>query len=313
MNTSRRSFLRLSALAGTAAAFGGCKSLFTGAAGDYDPCLTVLMSDVHVRGGESYQLDRFRSAVAEVLSMNPLPRNVVICGDLAFLYGRRVDYETSAPLLRQLSDAGIAVTIGMGNHDRRSAFFEVHPEYVARSRVPGRVVSVADIGHADLLMLDTLAGSDGRGASDQGPVPAAMCEAEQEWLAAELPKWKRPVLVCAHHPYAEIMVQGKPIMDLLGRSPAAGFIFGHIHRWGKGWQKQNRRRVVKWMSLPSTGHWGDIGYAILRTSPKGAEATLRQSDFFIPLPTKGRRPEIWDVILAENQGARCLFPFACGA
>ena len=55
---------------------------------------------------------------------------------------------------------------------------------------------------------------------------------------------------------------------------------------------------------------GDIGYAILRTSPKGAEATLRQSDFFIPLPTKGRRPEIWDVILAENQGARCLFPFA---
>ena len=108
---------------------------------------------------------------------------------------------------------------------------------------------------------------------------------------------------------AEIMVQGKPIMDLLGRSPAAGFIFGHIHRWGKGWQKQNRRRVVKWMSLPSTGHWGDIGYAILRTSPKGAEATLRQSDFFIPLPTRGRRPEIWDVILAENQGARCLFPF----
>jgi len=311
MNISRRSFLRISS-AGALAAAGGCRSLFTGADSDYDPNLTVFFSDVHVRGGESYQLERFKPMVAEVLKMSPLPRNVVIFGDLAYLYGIKADYETSAPYLKQLEDAGITVTIGMGNHDRRSNFFAVHPEYLKRVKVPGMVVSVANAGHADILMMDSLVGTDDRGATDMGPVPGELGKAQQEWLLAELPKWKRPVFVCSHHPLSELSAGGKPLKDLLAASPAvAGYIHGHNHRWYTGWAMHgwNRRGILRTLCLPSTGHWGDIGYTVFRTTPRDAVASLELRDFYFPKPLdEGEaRPEIWDVILNESRGQSCKF------
>jgi len=311
MNISRRNFLHISA-AGALSFAGGCRSLFTGASTDYDPNLTVFFSDVHVRGGKSYQLDRFIPFVGEVLKMNPLPKNVVIFGDLAHLYGIKADYETTAPYLKQLSDAGITVTIGMGNHDRRSTFFEVHPDYKKRSKVPGRVVSVANIGHADLLMLDSLAGGDDRGATDMGPVPGTLDKEQQEWLLAELPKWKRPVFVCAHHPLKELVAGGKPLKQLIGASPAvAGYIHGHNHRWYTGWEpyKWGSQAILRSLCLPSTGHWGDIGYVLFRTTPTSATATLEEREFFFPKPQEKNeaRPEVWDVIVNENRGATCKF------
>ncbi len=316
MNVSRRDFLRFSA-AGAMFAASGCRSLFTGAAADYDPNLTVFFSDVHVRGGESYQLERFSAFVAEVLKMDPLPRNVVVFGDLAFLYGLKADYETSAPYLKQLSDAGINVTIGMGNHDRRSTFFEIHPEYTKRVRVPGRVVSVADVGHADLLMLDSLAGSDDRRNNDMGPVPGELDKNQQEWLLAELPKWKRPVFVCSHHPLGELMAGGKPLNNLLTSLPTvAGYVHGHNHRWYTGWSKRTwgSRDLLRTLCLPSTGHWGDIGFTLFRTSPGRAVAALDQREFYFPNPLKAgeSRPEVWDAILREHRGLKCEFPFKEG-
>ena len=312
MQISRRSFLRLSAAGGAFAAVGGCRSFFVGAESDYDPNLTVFFSDIHVRGGESYQLDRFKPFVAEVLKMNPLPKNVVIFGDLAYLYGAKADYETTAPYLKMLSDAGITVTIGMGNHDRRSNFFAVHPDYAKRVKVPGRVISVADAGYADILMMDSLAGSDDRGANDMGPVAGTLDKAQQEWLLAELPKWRRPVFVCAHHPLNELSAGGKPLKDLIIRSPAvAGYIHGHNHRWYTGWapHKWGSRGVLRSLCLPSTGHWGDIGYTMFRTAPGHAVATLDEREFYFPKPLAAgeARPEVWDAILEENKGASCKF------
>ena len=310
---SRRAFLRLSALGGTLMAAGGCRtSFFTGAAGDYDPNLTVFLSDIHVRGGESYQLEHFRRIVAEILKMSPLPKRAVVFGDLAYLFGRKEDYVTSAPYLKQLTDAGISVTIGMGNHDRRSAFLEVHPEYARRTKVPGRIVSVVDIGPADILMLDSLAGADDRGDSSSGPVPGMLDAVQQEWLLAELPKWKRPVFVCAHHPVFELAAGGKPLSELLLNSPAfAGYVNGHNHRWYAEWALRNyrERKLLCYLGLPSTGHWGDIGYTLFRTTPRDAVATLVQHDFFFPNPLKEgeARPEIWDAILEKNRGAHYRF------
>lgn len=310
---SRRAFLRLSALGGTLMAAGGCRtSFFTGAAGDYDPNLTVFLSDIHVRGGESYQLEHFRRIVAEILKMSPLPKRAVVFGDLAYLFGRKEDYVTSAPYLKQLTDAGISVTIGMGNHDRRSAFLEVHPEYARRTKVPGRIVSVVDIGPADILMLDSLAGADDRGDSSSGPVPGLLDAVQQEWLLAELPKWKRPVFVCAHHPVFELAAGGKPLSELLLNSPAfAGYINGHNHRWYAEWALRNyrERKLLCYLGLPSTGHWGDIGYTLFRTTPRDAVATLVQHDFFFPNPLKEgeARPEMWDAILEKNRGAHYRF------
>jgi len=310
MRISRRTFLRLSA-AGGAFAVGGCRSFFAGAASDYDPNLTVFFSDIHVRGGKSYQLDRFKPFVAEVLKMTPLPKNVVIFGDLAYLHGARADYETSAPYLKMLSDAGIAVTIGMGNHDRRSSFFAVHPDYAKRVKVPGRVVSVADVGHADILMLDSLAGADDRSEKASGPVAGTIDKDQQEWLLAALPKWRRPVIVCAHHPLKELSAGGKPLKDLLVQSPAvAGYIHGHDHRWYTVWaNKWGSRNVLRSLCLPSTGHWGDIGYTVFRTAPGHAVATLDEREFYFPKPLAAgeARPKTWDAILEANKGATCKF------
>ena len=310
---SRRAFLRLSTIGGTLMAAGGCRTtLFTGAASDYDPNLTVFLSDIHVRGGESYQLEHFKRVVAEILKMSPLPKRAVVFGDLAYLFGRKEDYVTLAPYLKQLTDAGISVTIGMGNHDRRSAFLEVHPEYARSTKVPGRIVSVVDIGPADILMLDSLAGSDDRGNSNSGPVPGTLDAAQQEWLLAELPKWKRPVFVCAHHPVFELTVGGKPLSELLYNSPAfAGYINGHNHRWYAEWSFRNysQRKLLCYLGLPSTGHWGDIGYTLFRTTPRDAVANLVQHDFFFPNPLKEGepRPEMWDAIVEKNRGAHYRF------
>ncbi len=312
-NVSRRAFLRLSAIGGTLMAAGGCRTaLFTGAASDYDPNLTVFLSDIHVRGGESYQLEHFKRVVAEILKMSPLPKRAVVFGDLAYLFGRKEDYVTSAPYLKQLTDAGISVTIGMGNHDRRSAFLEVYPEYAQRTKVPGRIVSVVDIGPADILMLDSLAGSDDRGDSSSGPVPGTLDATQQEWLLAELPKWKRPVFVCAHHPVFELTAGGKPFSELLFNSPAfAGYINGHNHRWYAEWSFRNysQRKLLCYLGLPSTGHWGDIGYTLFRTTPSDAVANLVQQDFFFPNPLKEGepRPEMWDAIVEKNRGAHYRF------
>ncbi len=244
--------------------------------------------------------------------MSPLPKRAVVFGDLAYLFGRKEDYVTSAPYLKQLTDAGISVTIGMGNHDRRSAFLEVHPEYARSTKVPGRIVSVVDIGPADILMLDSLAGSDDRGNSSSGPVPGTLDTAQQEWLLAELPKWKRPVFVCAHHPVFELTAGGKPLGELLFNSPAfAGYINGHNHRWYAEWSFRNysQRKLLCYLGLPSTGHWGDIGYTLFRTTPRDAVANLVQHDFFFPNPLKKGepRPEMWDAIVEKNRGAHYRF------
>ena len=47
MDMNRRSFLGKGALF-AASALGGCRSLFTGSAADYDESLTVFLSDMHI-------------------------------------------------------------------------------------------------------------------------------------------------------------------------------------------------------------------------------------------------------------------------
>ena len=74
INLSRRSFLQCSALFGASSfvssSFGA--AMFTGKAGDFDDSMMVFLSDVHVRGGKSYQRDRFQPIVAEILKRNNL-------------------------------------------------------------------------------------------------------------------------------------------------------------------------------------------------------------------------------------------------
>ena len=119
MNVSRRGFLWLAGAAGTTTLAGGCASggLFAGGPAAHDPNLTVLLSDIHVNGqkdGDVFQRSKIMETVAEILKLDPLPSRAVVFGDLAWLWGNKMDYQCSAPYLKLLEDAGIPVTICMG-------------------------------------------------------------------------------------------------------------------------------------------------------------------------------------------------------
>ena len=249
-----------------------------------DPALAVLLSDLHVNGLKSevpthlYEEACLAKTVAEILALDPLPANVVCFGDIAYHWGQREDYVLAHGLLQPLVDAGIRLTLGMGNHDRRGNFLEVWPEYAKTSPVPGRIVSKVELPHVDLLLLDTLNALEVEKFRKSNP--GELDDAQREWLAETLKAATKPVLTCAHHKPDEDKVG---LGALLLKSEACrGHIHGHWHKWARdiihsGWEPQ---QVKPYVGLPSTGHWGDIGYAILRTFPDRVEIVNRQWDFF---------------------------------
>ena len=310
-DVSRRGFLG-GALAAFAAT-GGCRSFFSGAPRDYDDSLTVLISDLHVGGTsycQKYQEGRLQKVVAEILAMDPLPRHVLCFGDVAWTAGWRLDYQRSKPILKLLVDAGIDLKITMGNHDRRSHFLESWPEYATTSPVPGKIVSVVPLADADFVLLDTLKGTDSRGEREMGPVDGILDGAQLEWLEDWMKKAHRPFFLGAHH-FDDLRIEGKGIITrMYDASPyATAWIHGHAHIWRSGARVAgwSGARMLQVLTLPSTGHWGDIGYVTFRTSPKGACAQLHQDDFYFNTPDG--RPPFWRSRIAENDGAKVHFAF----
>ena len=317
---SRRSFLRLLGATGVVTvgdspAAHAADRLFTGGAADHDPNLIVLLSDCHVNGqakGDAYQRRRLEATVAEILRLNQLPSRAIVFGDLAWLWGDRMDYEYGASQLNLLENAGIKVTIGMGNHDRRSTFLEVYPEYAKTTKVPGAIVSVVDAGAVDFIMLDGLQGQDDRAPNDMGPESGALSSDQQDWILSVLPKWSKPVFVCSHYPLHELKAGGKPLgLLLLDSLNVAGYIHGHDHQWYTKFLYRNwsSSSMVRQLCLPSTGHWGDIGYALMRIKDGKAVVTLREREYYYPTPN-AKTPavvETWKAIVSDRQGLKCTF------
>ena len=96
--------------------------------GRFDEDAVILISDMHVLPN-GHTPDYLTRVVNEILAMNPLPRNVIGLGDLANLYGHVEDYECARQLFAPLEEAGINLTLGMGNHDRRENFARVFPDF----------------------------------------------------------------------------------------------------------------------------------------------------------------------------------------
>ena len=323
MNTiSRRSFLQ-GALGALAVGTGGCAGVPFFGRPRKDETLVALLSDCHVGNWKSpeYQGVKLAECIARVLALDPLPGKMFISGDLAYLWGRREDYELSRHLLQPVLDAGIELTIGMGNHDRRENFLERWPEYAVRTPVPGRIVSQVKGVHFDYIMLDTL---DQPVETDKWITPGVLEGEQRDWLAETCRKATRPLLVLAHHPAGEL---GEPRKGcsyksarifgeiLMGKKDAptkcCGFIHGHDHQWYVtqqllSWQDS---RIGLTACLPSTGHWGDIGFSLLREYPDRAELSLVQYDYFSPRPPKeGAVPNpAWQAIVRDRAGARCTF------
>ena len=316
MNINRRNFCFMLTASAAASAFTGCASTGSDAI-VVDDKLTAFLSDIHVsgwnvKGQPTYQNPLFEKAVNDVLALRPRPKRVVILGDIALWRGLKEDYAASAPMLKRLEDAGIELTITTGNHDHRRTMLEAHPRYAKTSPVPGRIVSVVDLGDADLLVLDSLQES----ASGEGnnAVDGTLDKAQQDWLADTAKSAKRPFFVCAHHPPQELSIGKEKLISFFDKVPLfAGYIHGHDHRWYKRWHHvgYSKPHVLRELCIPSTGWWGTIGFALFRSMPHEAVVSLEQKDFFFPRPLKPgeARPLEWDDILAEDKGDTCKFRF----
>ena len=292
MGICRRAFIASAAAAGAGCVLGRNSAVKEG---DF-----VFLSDLHIEGAApkyAYSKKRLEKTIDEILSWSIKPKGVVCFGDIACSYGLKEDYVEAKRILSRIEKAGIPMHFAMGNHDRRSFFFEQWPECAKRSPVPGKCVSVVDLGEADLVLLDALKGTDDRAFNDMGPVEGGLDEAQLKWFEKFVAEAKRPFFVGSHQ-FTDLYVEGLKPISRAAKSPCfAGWIYGHNHQflssfkvcdWGK--------EIIKpTLCLPSSGLWGDIGYVIFSPSEKGAVAKLNIQDFYFSTPRPAeRRPAYWD-------------------
>lgn len=277
-----------------------------------DASTTILMGDIHICGDFNeqgkpkhypYNPICFEQQVREILAMRPLPANLIILGDVAWDHGLKEDYEYAARLFRPLREAGIHITMAMGNHDRRAPFFEVFTEYLKQTRVEGRVVSVVELADVDFVVLDSLDELPNLKRGQSTNVDGEMDEAQIKWLESYLASAKRPVLLGAHHPLNEM-----PNLEaVIAKSPTvAAYIYAHVHVWNKGVRiirPRDPQRMVPHVSLPST-FYGDIGYAVMRTTPSKATLTYSSNGFWWPQPVENP-PAEWAQRQADLADEKC--------
>lgn len=303
---SRRSFIAgLAAAAGFSVCRGAAKAAKAATGAVRDPDLVAFISDLHVNGLRTevpehcYEEIWLGKTVESILALDPQPANVVCLGDIAYHWGQLEDYQAAVKVLQPIVDAGIKLTLGMGNHDRRGNFLEVWPQYAKSSPVEGRIVSKVELPGVDLLLLDTLNALEVEKFKKSNP--GELDAAQREWLNQTLKDSVKPVLTCSHHRPDEDKVG---LVKTLVDAPACrGHIYGHWHYWTRdiihnGWKPQNVKSIV---GIPSTGHWGDIGYATMRVLPDRVEITNHQKDFFFTGGPGDGQPNR-DFIVRERNG-----------
>ena len=251
----------------------------------------ALLADLHVTSAAkpTYQREGVARCIQDILASRPRPANVLVYGDLAYNQGETNDYRALKKLFAPLEEAGIRWHACLGNHDRRgpfrNVFNAVKPE---DSPVPGHLVSVVKTPHADFILLDSCL---------EGPVRGGIDEAQRTWLAKTLQNQTKPVFIGAHHPIDETELG--PL--LASNACCRAYLYGHNHAW-----RPQTMMGVETLCLPSTGHWGDIGYVMVTLTPEQALFTLHQRDYYAPRPAE--RPEDvkpeWTQRVRKNDGSQ---------
>ena len=274
--------------------------------GGTDDNLVVFISDLHIHP-DGYQPEKLRRTIADILAMDPKPRNVIALGDLAYAIGKPEDYALLKEIVAPLETAGIHLTMAMGNHDRRKRFAEAFPEMAAATHVKDRFVFVVETPRADFILLDSLQEDPD---PEKGIVEGALNDAQKQWLADKLSSYTdKPVFVSSHHPIEETGISG-----ILVSSPTcSGYLFGHRHIWLDAWMMKNyaEQTLIRTLCIPSTGHWGDIGYTVFRLEEDHAEARFHEYEFFFPKPlAEGEeKPAQWTMIEREHGDSECMFAY----
>ena len=280
-----------------------------------DPRKVVFLSDIHICGemvdGKPrvypYNPTSLQLCVNDILAMRRLPANVIVTGDVAWDYGLEEDYRYAAELLAPLERAGIRVTLGMGNHDRREAFLKVFPQYAEQTTVKGRIVTHLALPDVDVVMLDSLCELPDLKPRQATKVGGEINAEQIEWLKAFTARSNRPVILCTHHPLGEMPNLDKFVSDT---PSVAGFVYGHTHSWDKIARIIRSRtplRMVPMVNIPAT-FYGDIGFAVMTTSPEGAKFEYSSKGFWWPQPLD-TPPAAWQRRAADLQNEEANFVF----
>lgn len=281
----------------------------------HDPSKVVLMSDIHICGEFKdgapikypYNPTSLNLRIQEILAMRPLPSNVLIFGDVAWDYGLEEDYKYTSTLLKPLEEAGIQVTMTLGNHDRRAPFFKVFPEYAEKTPVPGRAVSIVRLPELDIILLDSLAELPGLKPKQKTTVTGEISDDQIAWLKEYLANNDRPVILGAHHHPKEM----KNIIDVMTTDPnIVGFIHGHNHIWNKTLvflRPKKPQHMMPVIGLPAT-FYGDIGFAAMQVEKGKATITYSSKGFWWPQPQEEPREE-WIQRQKDTENEKCTIVF----
>ncbi|MBR7097722.1 MAG: metallophosphoesterase [Alistipes sp.] len=295
------------------AAIAEAKAAAKGGKRKIDPATAVLLSDIHICGelvdGKSkhypYNPTCLKLRIAEILSMRPLPANVLVFGDVAWDHGLEEDYRYAAELLSELEQAGIKVTLGMGNHDRRAPFFKVFPQYATTTKVEGRVVSVVEMSDFDFVMLDSLAELPNLKLRQSTTVSGEISGGQIEWLQEFVKGRTRRVVLGSHHPLNEMGNLEKFIVET---PQVAGYVYGHLHIWSKSARVVRPRKelhMLPTVGLPAT-FYGDIGYTVMRSTPEAVTFEFSSKGFWWPQP-KENPPAEWQSRAEDLACEKCKF------
>lgn len=295
------------------AAIAEAKAAAKGGKRKIDPATAVLLSDIHICGelvdGKSkhypYNPTCLKLRIAEILSMRPLPANVLVFGDVAWDHGLEEDYRYAAELLSELEQAGIKVTLGMGNHDRRAPFFKVFPQYATTTKVAGRVVSVVEMPDFDFVMLDSLAELPNLKLRQSTTVSGEISGGQIEWLQEFVKGRTRRVVLGSHHPLNEMSNLEKFIVET---PQVAGYVYGHLHIWSKSARVVRPRKelhMLPTVGLPAT-FYGDIGFTVMRSTPEAVTFEFSSKGFWWPQP-KENPPAEWQSRAEDLACEKCKF------
>lgn len=322
----RREFVTLGLGAATAAAV---RPVVAAAKGrTVDPRTVVVISDIHVPlkpAEQKYKTwvddheirdyywvkDVIRRHVEEILAMDPLPANVIGLGDISIAFAEDREYELCREWFAPLEQAGIRITHAMGNHDIRANFLKAFPEYAKTTRVPGKIVSKVETPDLDFILLDSLVEPTAEQRGHQEYL--RQCDLGEEqlaWLKQEISASKKPLFVCAHH-----RAENLRISSLLAGSPKVfGYLYGHHHRVETHYAIENYSqgsRVLRTVGVGSFALDGDVGYAVVKTTPQGADMRFVQNGFWFPVYRPPQdRPQLWHEFVKDNNGRQVRFPFS---
>lgn len=178
----------------------------------------------------SLPLERLRYLLAHATDHHGDACCIIISGDLT----HRGETEAYLELRTLLAGQCLPVHLMLGNHDRRTAFRQVFPEYGDGAEPFMQRVIIQDRYH--LLLLDTL---------DEGSASGHLCERRLSWLSAQLQAaGDNPVYLFMHHPPFDV---GMAPLDncrldnpdalhalLAGHANVRHLFCGHVHRYISG-------------------------------------------------------------------------------